>query len=146
MTNPATTSANATSAADRLAEEVAALRVPPPEGDNEHLLLKVGVTLPLIGLVLLAITWFQASGTAYVADQIPMLVSGGLVALLITMVGIGIVLRYSVARTMRFWAARNVVEQKAQTDRLIEAVERLEVAVRAATTDAPVVVEVPKDR
>lgn len=132
-------------AADRLTEEVAAMRVPAPDGDVEHRLLRIGVGLPILGVVLLLITWYQASGTEYVAEQVPMLISGGLMALVLAMIGIGLVLRATVARTMRFWAARQVVEQQAQTDRLIVAVARLEEAVRAATTEAPVVVEIPRN-
>jgi len=112
-------------AADRLTEEVAAMRVPAPDGDVEHRLLRIGIALPILGIVLLLITWYQTSGTMHVDEQIPALVSGGLMAILLTMIGIGLVLRATVARTMRFWAARQVLEQQAQTDRLLEAIEGL---------------------
>ena len=131
-----------TSAADRLHEGVAGLRVPEPSADVERALYKASIVLPAVGLVLIAVAWFNASGTAYVADQIPMLISGGLLGLALVLVGLGLFLRFSVARVLRFWLARLVHEHQAQTDRLVEALDRIEVAVRDATTDAPVVVQV----
>lgn len=112
-------------AADRLVEDVADMRVPATGGDVEQRLLRIGVGLPIFGVILLLVTWYQASGTAHVAEQIPMMISGGLMAILLTMIGIGLVLRATVSRTMRFWAARQVAEQQAQTDRLIAAIEHL---------------------
>lgn len=112
-------------AADRLVDDVADMRVPATGGDVEQRLLRIGVGLPIFSVILLLVTWYQASGTAQVAEQIPMVISGGLMAILLTMIGIGLILRATVARTMRFWAARQVAEQQAQTDRLIAAIERL---------------------
>src|SRR5690625_7413741 len=106
------------------------MRVPAPDGDTEHQMLRLGIGLPVIGFILLLVTWYQASGTQHVDEQIPLLISGGLMSLLLAMVGIGLVLRASVSRTMRFWAARHVVEQQAQTDRLIEAIDRLDATLR----------------
>lgn len=117
----------------RLEEEVAAMRVPTPDGDTEHQMMRLGIGLPIVGIILLLVTWYQASGTEYVDEQVPMLISGGLMSLLLAMIGVGLLLRASVSRTMRFWAARNVIEQQAQTDRLIEALDRLEATLRTET-------------
>jgi hypothetical protein len=131
-----------TSASGRLQEGVAGLRVPEPSADTERALFKVSLALPVIGLVLIVLAWYNASGTAYVADQIPMLISGGLLGLGLMLVGLGLFLRFSVTRLLRFWLARLVTEHQAQTDRMVEALDRIEAAVRDATTDAPVVVKV----
>ena len=131
------------SAADRLAAGVGDLHVPEPSADTEALLLKLGIILPLVGVVLILVAYYRAAGTKYVADQIPMLISGGLFGIGLVVVGLGLFIRFSLARLLRFWLARLVVEQQAQTDRLIEALAKVESAVRDATTDAPVVVQVP---
>ena len=68
-------------AADRLEAGVQALTVPEPLAEAETILLKAGIALPAIGLVLMLVAWWSASDTPYVADQIPMLISGGLVGL-----------------------------------------------------------------
>lgn len=117
-------------AASELAAGVAELHVPEPSADAEALLLKVGVALPLIGIVLIVIAYWNASGSAYVADQVPMLLSGGILGLGLAVVGVGLFIRFSLARLLRFWLARLVVEQQAQTDRVVEALSRVEDVLR----------------
>ena len=114
------------SAAARLEGAVADLHVPEPKGDTEALLVKVGIALPVIGLILVGVAWYQSSGTAYIADQIPMLISGAILGIGLAIIGLGLFIRYSMARVMRFWMARLVVEQQAQTDRIVAAIERLQ--------------------
>jgi hypothetical protein len=124
MTDPAPSNA-----ADRLAAGVDDLHVPEPSADAEALLLKIGFALPAIGVVLILLAWYNASDTAFVADQIPMLISGGLLGLGLAVLGVGLFLRFSLARLLRFWLARLVVEQQAQTDRVVEALGRVERAL-----------------
>lgn len=118
------------SPADRLESGVADLHVPEPRGDAEAMLLKLGLALPVVGVVLILLAWWNAAGTAFVADQMPMLISGGLLGLALIIVGLGLFLRFSLARVLRFWLARLVVEQQAQTDRIVDALERVEAAAR----------------
>ncbi|MFN8016688.1 MAG: hypothetical protein U0P45_01055 [Acidimicrobiales bacterium] len=114
------------SPADRLEEGVDELRVPEPSADAESLLMKVGLALPIIGVILIVVAYWNASGTEYVADQVPMLISGGILGIGLTVIGLGLFIRFSLARLLRFWLARLVVEQQAQTDRLVEALGRIE--------------------
>jgi hypothetical protein len=115
---------------DRLEAGVEGLRVPEPAADAESLLMKLGVALPIIGVVLIVIAYWNASGSAYVADQVPMLISGGILGLGLAIIGLGLFLRFSLARLLRFWLARLVVEQQAQTDRVVDALARVEDALR----------------
>ncbi len=124
------TDSPSTTAAERLEAGMAEVHVPEPSADTEALLLKLGIGLPLVGVVLILAAWWQAAGTKYVADQMPMLISGGLFGLALIIVGLGLFLRFSLSRLLRFWLARLLVEEQAQTDRLIEALDRVEVAVR----------------
>lgn len=126
MTEPQSTS----NPAERLHANVSEIHVPEPSADTETLLVKLGIGLPLLGIVLILFAWYNASGTAYAADQIPMLISGGLLGLGLVIVGLGLFVRFSLARILRFWLARLVVEQQAQTDRVVEALARVEAAVR----------------
>ena len=126
MTDPTSSS----SPAARLEAGVADLHVPEPKADAEALLLKLGLALPVVGVVLIVLAWWNAAGTAYVADQMPMLISGGLLGLALIIVGLGLFLRFSLARILRFWLARLVVEQQAQTDRIVEALAKVEAAAR----------------
>ena len=127
MTDPNTAPANPV---HRLEAGVAELRVPEPMAAAESMLLKVGFILPILGVGMMMLAWWTASGSAFVADQIPMLISGGLVGLAVVMVGLGLFLRYSLTRLFRFWLARMLVEHQVQTDRLVEALDNIETAVR----------------
>ena len=115
-----------TNAADRLEAGVDELRVPEPSADAESMLMKIGLALPIIGVILIVIAYWNASGSAIVADQVPMLISGGILGLGLAVIGVGLFIRFSLARLLRFWLARMVVEQQAQTDRIVEALGRIE--------------------
>ena len=119
-----------TDAAARLEQKIGEIQVPEPKSDTEALLLKIGLALPIIGLVLVLVAWYRASDTPYVANQIPMLISGGLFGLGLAVIGLGLFIRFSLARLLRFWMARFVLEQQAQTDRVVDALERGEAALR----------------
>ena len=111
------------SAEARLQSGVRELSVPEPFAEAESMLLKFALALPVIGIVLMAIAWYAASGTAYVADQIPYVISGGFIGLGLVVVGVGLFVRYSLTRMFRFWLGRILIEQQVQTDRLIDAIE-----------------------
>ena len=53
-----------------------------------------------------------------------------LVGLALAMLGMGLYLRFSLARLLRFWMARTVLEQQAQTDRVVDALAKVEDALR----------------
>lgn len=125
-----TSTSSSASAVENLEQSIGDLHVPEPKSDTEALLLKLGLALPVVGLALVLIAWFRASDTPYVADQIPMLISGGLFGLGLAILGLGLFVRFSLARLLRFWMARFVVEQQAQTDRVVEALGRVEAALR----------------
>ena len=124
MTDP--TATHAPSAADRLELGVEDLHVPEPSADAEGLLLKIGLVLPVIGVILIIVAYWNASGSKYVADQVPMLISGGILGIGLAIIGVGLFIRFSLARLLRFWLARMVVEQQVQTDRVVEALARIE--------------------
>jgi hypothetical protein len=121
-----TTPNDTRSAVDELEAGIAEVHVPEPSADAEALLLKLGVGLPVLGVVLILLAYWNSAGTKYVADQVPMLISGGILGLGLALVGVGLFIRFSLARLLRFWLARLVLEQQAQTDRVVEALERIE--------------------
>ncbi len=47
--------------------------------------------------------------------------------------GAALFVRYSMTRYMRFWLLRMVYEERAQTDRTVEAMNQVESLLRAAT-------------
>ena len=112
--------------ASALESDVQNIHVPEPTADREALLLRAGAAITAIGVALIGAAWYRASGTPYVADQIPMLISGGVLGLAFVLIGAGLWVRFSLARLLRVWLARDLLEQQVQTDRIVEALARLE--------------------
>ena len=111
---------------ERLESGVADLRVPAPKADREAMLLGGGCAAVVLGAVLIMLAWYGASGTRDVTDQVPYLISGGLLGLALVVAGTGVVMRYSLARLFRFWLARLLAEHQVQTDRTVDALGRIE--------------------
>jgi hypothetical protein len=112
--------------AERLETGVRRLHVPEPRTDRETLLLRAGVAIVVLGGVCIGLGWWGASGTANLAEQIPYLISGGLFGIALVIAGTGLVMRYSLARLFRYWLARLLAEHSLQTDRTVDALDRIE--------------------
>jgi len=118
-----------------LAGRVQAIHVPEPNADRERTLMVVGAVLVAIGLALVLVGYWGASGTAVVAEQIPYALSGGALGLGLIVIGSALITRFSLARLFRFWLARVIHELTVQTDRTVEALGRIEDALRAGRPD-----------
>jgi len=119
---------------DRFAAGVQTLQVPNQSEQLERRLYQAGIVLPVIGLAIIGIGWWGASGTKYVYQEIPYIISGGIFGAALVLIGIALFARYSIARLLRFWLARLVAEQQIQTDRTVQAVERVAGALTAQAT------------
>lgn len=71
---------------DRLAEQVASLRARRTVGSDRWLLLLGGLLLPL-GIVLVLLGWWGASHTVFLFEQLPYLLSGGVLGLALVICG-----------------------------------------------------------
>jgi hypothetical protein len=111
-------------------QEIDRLHVRPPEDSRERLWLIAGIVLALVGVVVVLVGYWGASGTAVVADQVPYLISGGVLGLALTLIGCALFLRYSLTRYLRFWLLRSLYEERSQTDRTVEALARVEEQLR----------------
>ncbi len=117
--------------ADRYSAGVHALKVPDHSERLEHRLYVLGIVLPVIGLVVIGLGWWGASGTKYVYQEIPYAISGGIFGLAVVFIGVALFARFSVARLLRFWLARLVAEEHLQADRVVEAIEHVAEALTA---------------
>lgn len=111
---------------DEFREEVAAMNVRPPEDASERRWLMAGVILPIVGIIVIIVGWFGASGSAEPYEQLPYLLSGGALGIGLIVMGGALFVRYSTTRYLRFWLVRTIYEQRTQTDREVEALERIE--------------------
>ncbi len=106
--------------------------------DTEARILLGGIVLMPVGLVFVLIGWFGASGTTDFSSQVPYLLSGGLLGLGLTVIGAAVFLRYSLARYLRFWLLRLVYEERASSDRNVQALTALgDVLTRSVDNDTP---------
>lgn len=83
------------------------------------------------GLLVLVVTWYHASGTVFLPEQLAYLASGGTLGLALVAIGVGML----ISSTARGDSA-NV---QATLERLLEAVERVAAAVEPAAGDARLV-------
>jgi hypothetical protein len=118
---------------DEFKEEIAGMRIRPPEDRTERTWLIAGIVLPLLGLLAIGIGWWGASGRAYPAEQLPYVISGGLLGVGLIVAGAALFVRYSMTRYLRFWLLRMIYEERSQTDRTVEALDRVERLLRSAT-------------
>ena len=98
--------------------EIADMKLRDPASSRDRLWLGLGVALMGVGIVLAAIAYPMSHGTTNPLQQSDAvtLALGGIAA---AVVGAALFLRYSVAAFLRFWLARLIYEQKAQTDRML---------------------------
>lgn len=115
----------------RLRSRVAALRTRRPGGSRERWLLTVGGVLMPLGAVLVLLGWAGASRTPLVFEQIPYMISGGLLGLAVVFAGGFIYFSY--------WQTAMVREQRAARTELTASLGRIEELLAAL----PLVVEPP---
>jgi hypothetical protein len=102
----------------RLRSSVGGLRTRAASRGLDFYLFLAGAVLVPFGFLVIVLGWFGASHTGYVFDQIPYMISGGLL-------GLGLVLVGSFAY-FAYWLTRMFHQQREQTDRTVAVLERLE--------------------
>jgi hypothetical protein len=103
---------------DQFQREIADMKLRDPATSRDRLWLAVGIALMVVGIVLAGIAYpisHHTSSPLVQSDAITL----GLAGIACAVVGAALFLRYSVASFLRFWLARLIYEQKAQTDRLL---------------------------
>jgi hypothetical protein len=122
--------------------EVERLHIRGSSPSTEKRLLLVGSLLMPVGIVLVLIGWWGASGTSDQADQVPFLISGGVLGLTVTFAGAALFLRYSLGRYLRYWLLRLIYEERISTDRSVEALDRI-AGLLGDTADTPGTTQFP---
>jgi hypothetical protein len=122
---------------DQFKADISKLEVKVPEDKTERSFLFVGIGLLIVGGLVIFGGYWGASGTAKLNEQIPYLLSGGLLGLGLMVAGSALFVRYSLTRFLRFWMIRDIYEQRSQTDRIVESMNGVEELLRAATRPRP---------
>ncbi len=108
---------------EQFEEEIRKLKVKGSRSEPERILLILGI-LALIGGFVVAVV-----GLTGVRNAGDALEQGDSLALTILGVGIAVVgaivwARHSLSRYLRYWLVRELYEQRASTDRIVEAIEK----------------------
>lgn len=120
----------------RLTDRVAALRTKRLGGTPDRWLLVIGGVLMPLGAVLVLLGWAGASRTPLLFEQVPYLISGGLLGLGLVIAGGFVYFSY--------WLTLLVREQRQSREDLQASLRRVEELLAAsASTASPAVVTVP---
>lgn len=111
------------------------LRANRRRGEPEYYLFLAGSILTPFGLLLTIIGWYGAAHTPFVFEQIPYLISGGLL-------GLGFVFA-GACGYFAYWIANLVAQQRTDAQRVVDALARLETLLAAAPRAAAVATGAP---
>lgn len=92
---------------------------------SERWMLAIGALLVIVGLVLGilgAVNTINAGDSP--TDQRAFIASGSLLGIVLVIAGAALFVRFSLGRFLRFWLVRLVYEGRADTDRIVDAIER----------------------
>jgi hypothetical protein len=128
--------ASASGRVEQFLSDVYELQIPSRTERRERRAYGAGLVIAIAGFAVIGMGWWGASGTKYVYQEIPYVVSGGIFGVALVIVGAALFARYSAARLLRFWLARLLADQQIQTDRVVDAITALTEAVNARTTPA----------
>lgn len=104
---------------DQFKQDIAAMQVRDPAAGRDRLFMRGGLTLMIIGVIVAIAGYVQSNGTTNPLGQRDAIIIA-LIGVAVTVVGSALFLRGSIAGFLRFWLARLIYEQKAQTDRVID--------------------------
>lgn len=128
-TAPAAAEAGAAERVARLRDRVSKLRIRGWSMDVPRLLMLLGGVLLCLGLVVIGAGWYGAAHTPYLFEQVPYMISGGLLG--IGLVAAGGFLYFA------YWMTRQVDETKRQSARTQEALEQVQKALTEALAAGP---------
>lgn len=104
---------------DQFKKDIAAMQVRDPAAGRDRMALRGGFALMVIGVIVAIVGYVQSHGTANPLGQRDAIIIA-VIGLCLTIVGAALFVRGSLNSFLRFWLARLIYEQRAQTDRLLE--------------------------
>jgi hypothetical protein len=110
---------------EQFRSEISELKLRGSSSDGERRLLVLGVVLVAVGVGLAVLGAVQVGNYGgSPADQRAFMAQGSFMGLALIMAGAALFIRFSLARYMRFWLIRMTYESRANTDRIVDAIER----------------------
>ena len=110
---------------DQFRTEIGELKLRGSSSEGEKRLLILGVVLTVVGIGLAVLGAVQVGNSGgSPADQRAFMAQGSFMGLALIIAGAALFVRFSLARYLRFWLIRMTYESRANTDRLVDAIER----------------------
>jgi protein-S-isoprenylcysteine O-methyltransferase Ste14 len=109
---------------DAFKSEIEGLKLRGAGAEGERRLLWLGGIAVVAGLVLTVVAGIQVTNNTGPADQRAFMATGTFLGIALIIAGAALFVRYSLSRYLRFWLIRLVHESRANTDRIVDAIER----------------------
>ncbi len=104
---------------DQFKNDIAAMQVRDPASGRDRLFARGGLTLMIIGVIVGIVGYTLSNQTTNPLAQTDAVIVA-LIGISVSIIGAALFLRGSLAAFLRFWLARFIYEQKAQTDRVVD--------------------------
>ena len=108
---------------EQFKHDIAEMQVKDPAAGRDRLATRGGVALMIIGIIVTIVAYAQSHNTSNPLAQNDATIIA-LIGIAVTVAGAAVFLKGSLSNFFRFWIARLIYEQKAQTDRIVEVAER----------------------
>ena len=108
---------------EQFKRDIAEMQVKDPAAGRDRLATRGGAALMIIGIIVTIVAYAQSHNTSNPLAQNDALIIA-LIGVAATIMGAALFLKGSLSTFFRFWLARLIYEQKAQTDRIIDVADR----------------------
>ncbi len=109
---------------DTFKSEIEGLKLRGSGAEGERRLLLLGGLALAAGIILTIVGGIQVTNNTGPADQRAFMATGTFIGIALIIAGAALFVRYSLSRYLRFWLIRLIHESRANTDRIVEAIER----------------------
>jgi hypothetical protein len=123
--NPTDDSVTSSARLAQFQEEVARLKLKGGGANPERNGANLGVGLAIVGVIIVVIAWLSSKGAGGNTNARLDAEVAALIGLLVGIVGVVLWLRNSITSYLRYWLVRLIYEDREQTERLIQAIEKL---------------------
>jgi uncharacterized membrane protein YidH (DUF202 family) len=104
---------------DQFKQEITDMKVRDPNTSRDRLWLRTSIALMILGFAATIVAYLISHNTNSPLDQNDAIIIA-IAGLTAAVIGAALFLRYSLAGFLRFWLARFIYEQQAQTDRVVD--------------------------